>query len=273
MSEEEGTQHDGASSLMGLFDPPTSPLNDQWKKAAFEPIPEQEETFVTQAYQSFEALQSYDDINRAEADIDAPAGSIGYMMGLFSRSGENSQSSDHVISSREDAQQMETTPLLIPSTFGWKEADTPKAGVRNRKQYENGKTAHHIRLPSVPLPVIDESVPPERIELAQRSSSWMHRLTLFSSHCAKEAVKPTTLVGSFIYLLYHVVFCLALGSAIIRPHSSTNLLGLMTKTAALGTVSSTLVYLWGLASEIPALYPTVVRNTSLISWLCRLCPT
>ena len=60
-----------------------------------------------------------------------------------------------------------------------------------------------------------------------------------------------------MYLLYHIVFCLALGSAIIRPNNPTSILGLMTKTAALGSISASFVYWYMLGSEIPALYPTV----------------
>jgi MFS superfamily sulfate permease-like transporter/CRP-like cAMP-binding protein len=67
----------------------------------------------------------------------------------------------------------------------------------------------------------------------------------------------TTYIGSFMYLLYHVVFCLALGSAIMRPSSpNVSLLGLMTKTAALGTVTASPIYWANLSNNIPALYPT-----------------
>jgi MFS superfamily sulfate permease-like transporter len=57
-------------------------------------------------------------------------------------------------------------------------------------------------------------------------------------------------------LLYHVVFCLALASAIMRPNSSVSILGLMTKTAALGTLAAAPVYWTRLSQEVPALYPT-----------------
>ncbi|KAG7357640.1 cyclic nucleotide-binding protein [Nitzschia inconspicua] len=71
--------------------------------------------------------------------------------------------------------------------------------------------------------------------------------------------QPSTYIGSFMYLLYHVVFCLALGSAIMRPNSNNStksILGLMTKTAALGTMAASPVYWLTLSSQIPALYPT-----------------
>eukprot|EP00536_Pseudo-nitzschia_multiseries_P014892 jgi/Psemu1/262507/estExt_Genewise1Plus.C_7830008 len=66
----------------------------------------------------------------------------------------------------------------------------------------------------------------------------------------------TTYIGSFVYLLYHVVFCLALGSAIMRPNNSVSILGLMTKTAALGTLVASPIYWIKLSKDFPALYPT-----------------
>jgi len=165
---------------------------------------------------------------------------------------------------------------------------TPKTGIRGRKQYENGKRQpHHVRLPSLTttttgmmLPAIDESISPVSITTPTGStpshhdnrSSWMKKPswagTTFGGEriWIKEIMNPTTIIGSFMYLMYHVVFCLALGSAILRPHSTTNLLGLMTKTAALGTISSSMIYFWRLSSEIPALYPSVVST-------CRVYPT
>ena len=76
-------------------------------------------------------------------------------------------------------------------------------------------------------------------------------------HVGQSLKSSTTYIGSFMYLLYHVVFCLALGSAIMRPSSpNVSLLGLMTKTAALGTVTASPIYWASLSGDIPALYPT-----------------
>jgi hypothetical protein len=69
--------------------------------------------------------------------------------------------------------------------------------------------------------------------------------------------QPTTYIGSFMFLLYHIVFCLTIGSAVIRPHApSQPLLGLMTKQAACGVIFGCVNY-WFTLSDIPALYPTV----------------
>jgi hypothetical protein len=58
-----------------------------------------------------------------------------------------------------------------------------------------------------------------------------------------------------MFLLYHVVFCLANGSAILRPESGddVSILGLMTKTAALGIIAASAVYWIGLGGDVPAL--------------------
>jgi hypothetical protein len=69
--------------------------------------------------------------------------------------------------------------------------------------------------------------------------------------------QPSTYIGSFMFLLYHIVFCLTMGSAVIRPHRhDTPLLGLMTKQAACGVIFGCANY-WFTLSDIPALYPTV----------------
>jgi hypothetical protein len=226
-----------------------------------------------QTYQSFDVLGTYDDVNAASADIAAPPGSISYMMGLFAApdgaGGKESSSSTPAPPIMESLEQKETTPLLGSPFASWKDSNldkTPKSNLRSRKMHAaaaNGQrvSARHIRLPSLAMPVIEEA-PPSRIQLTRTTTGYWQNALDLCKRGAKEAAKPTTLIGSFMYLLYHVVFCLALGSAINRPHSSTSLLGLMTKTAALGTISSSAVYWWFLSSEIPALYPTAVRTLS-----------
>ncbi|CAJ1939327.1 unnamed protein product [Cylindrotheca closterium] len=68
---------------------------------------------------------------------------------------------------------------------------------------------------------------------------------------------PPTYAGAVMFLLYHVVFCLAQGSAIIRPHSSRPVLGIMAKMSTLGILVSGPFYILRLGLDIPALYPSV----------------
>lgn len=260
--------NEGASNLLGLFAPPASEDSEtpQRTPSKEESEPNAEQSVTTnipqyQVYQSFDTLRSYDDINKARADIQAPAGSISYMMGLFSAPNSQIDSSPQFASHSE---QQETAPLLGLAFSSWKDTVemTPKSSIRSRKHNHNPgldihKSPHHIRLPSLAMSIIDENTPTNRNE---RANGWIQAIFETCKRCTKEAVKPTTLIGSLMFLLYHVVFSLALGSAINRPHSSTPLLGLMTQTAALGTIASSIVYWWFLSSEIPALYPTAVRN-------------
>ncbi|KAG7339587.1 STAS domain containing protein [Nitzschia inconspicua] len=80
---------------------------------------------------------------------------------------------------------------------------------------------------------------------------------------------PTTVAGSAMFLLYHVVFCLANGSAITRPSSTSNgnendtppLLGNMAKWTSIGIFVSCPVLIHRLGNTdnnggIPALYPS-----------------
>jgi hypothetical protein len=313
---DEGSSDDpevGGTKLLGLFSPPAG-ADDENERGN---LPEEDSTTPAPGcHQS-----SYDDVDKAHADMEAPAGSVSYMMGLFSTPsntetpnglpplppGDSTKATDtgpntnpaiqrpvmerqrtvprsncQTVSS--SCEQSESTPLLDGSpSSAWHSRDsslkaslpanstdaTPKTNVRSRKNYSgldapSTRTQHirlpstqHIRLPSVAMPAIVEIESPRAPQATSGSRLARKALRVLRS-CVHEASKPTTCIGSFMYLLYHVVFCLALGSAITRPNSSTSILGLMTKTAAIGTISSAAVYWCLLGSEIPALYPTAV---------------
>jgi hypothetical protein len=152
------------------------------------------------------------------------------------------------------------------------------------QKYNNGShnrllSSSHVRMPSSAMPVISEGRP-ENIVLfpdldhasnhnflsnipditdnsfAAKTRSTKDRCCHYASNAFAALKQPSTYIGSFMYLLYHVVFCLALGSAIMRPNNPTSILGLMTKTAALGALAASPVYWFGLSAEIPSLYPT-----------------
>jgi hypothetical protein len=174
-------------------------------------------------------------------------------------------------SNRRTAETSECTPLLgssLPPSHSrlssWKDLfpisakdSTPKTTITSRKQHtlEIAKVTH-ARMPSVVMPAIKESQDKPTKQPTKRTGA-LQLISSFIKTSAKEAMKPTTYIGSFMFLLYHVVFCLALGSAITRPNNPTSILGLMTKTSALGIISGAAVYWFTLSSEIPALYPTV----------------
>ncbi|CAB9499496.1 solute carrier family 26 [Seminavis robusta] len=72
----------------------------------------------------------------------------------------------------------------------------------------------------------------------------------------QDLTNPTTYIGAFMFVLYHVVFTLASGSAIQRPHANNSILGLMTKMGALGIIFAGPVYLYNIGNGLPCMYPT-----------------
>lgn len=169
----------------------------------------------------------------------------------------------------------EEAPLLQSHQTGYTSTDTasfrsllpPKDSIplshSIRSVYSSGGEGNtsirptHVRLPSVAMPPIQETRP-VLSTAGTREDNILDKLPSLRK-ILRESASGSTFIGAFMYLLYHVVFCLALGSAIIRPNSQNSILGLMTKTAAIGTVASSSVYWFTLSSEIPALYPTAVR--------------
>ena len=93
-------------------------------------------------------------------------------------------------------------------------------------------------------------------KIIHSKNSLKERTRSICKEAGKEFLSPTTWIGSSMFVLYHVVFCLASGSAILRPHANNNILGLMTKMAALGIIFSGPVYMYNIGNDIPSMYPT-----------------
>ena len=91
---------------------------------------------------------------------------------------------------------------------------------------------------------------------SKETASFRDRTKSMCEEAGRELMSPTTWIGSFMFVLYHVVFCLASGSAILRPYAKNSILGLMTKMAALGIIFSGPVYLYNIGNDIPPMYPT-----------------
>ena len=80
---------------------------------------------------------------------------------------------------------------------------------------------------------------------------------IFSCLCSKEGIR-TTSIGSFTFVLFHIVFCLAQASAIPRPHSTNSILGPMVRSSALGPIICVPLYLHLLGRcTFQAFYPTL----------------
>jgi len=67
----------------------------------------------------------------------------------------------------------------------------------------------------------------------------------------------STLVGSLILLLFHIVFCLAQASSIHRPFSKRPVLGLMTRMAAVGPMMAGPLYIHALHKDFASVYPSL----------------
>ena len=80
---------------------------------------------------------------------------------------------------------------------------------------------------------------------------------MFSCLCSKECIR-TTSIGSFTFVLFHIVYCLAQASAIPRPHSTNSILGPMVRSSALGPIICVPIYLYLLRHcDFQAFYPTL----------------
>ena len=158
--------------------------------------------------------------------------------------------------------------------------ETPKTSVGGRKKIHDtsnngggglivplpnitatGRRQSHSRIPSA-LPAIDESFQSQQDEHPETSlqdgsttnkgEETSTTVTDKVKSIAKDWMSPNTYIGSFMFLFYHVVFCLAMGAAIRRPNRlEESILGVMTKTAALGIITSSAVYLLPLSNDLP----------------------
>jgi hypothetical protein len=81
---------------------------------------------------------------------------------------------------------------------------------------------------------------------------------LHAFHRAKHLSYRHILIGSILYTLYNIVFCLALASGMSNlKYRSHNMLGPIARVSTMGAIAAIPLMLVGIGSEFPALYPTV----------------
>jgi hypothetical protein len=85
--------------------------------------------------------------------------------------------------------------------------------------------------------------------------TWAQRVKKACYYVGRDACQSTTFIGSFMALLFQLVFALTMGAAMQRPHAANSIVGMMTKQAAAGVMFGSAVY-WLSLTDIPALYPT-----------------
>lgn len=92
----------------------------------------------------------------------------------------------------------------------------------------------------------------------QETVRWTSKLAGTIKEMTKATFQAPTFAGAFMFLLYHVVFCLANGSAMIRPHSMDKpILGSMAKLSTVGIIMSGPFYILRLGANVPAVYPSI----------------
>uniref|UniRef100_A0A7S3Q242 STAS domain-containing protein n=1 Tax=Chaetoceros debilis TaxID=122233 RepID=A0A7S3Q242_9STRA len=64
-------------------------------------------------------------------------------------------------------------------------------------------------------------------------------------------------MGSIVFVLFHIVFCLAQASAIHRPYSNQPVFGHMVRMSAISPIVGGPLFIYLLSGEFPAVYPTI----------------
>ena len=201
--------------------------------------------------------------------------------------------------SREDSLSSWFGDMFSP-TLSFEE--TPKTSIGGRKKIHDasnnggggltvplpnitatGRRQSHSRIPSA-LPAIDESFQSQQDETpgtslrdgstTKKGEGTSTTVTDKVKSIAKDWMSPNTYIGSFMFLFYHVVFCLAMGAAIRRPNRlEESILGVMTKTAALGIITSSAVYLLPLSNDLPGKVSIIIlffSNENTLFLCCHL---
>eukprot|EP00978_Attheya_sp_CCMP212_P022531 scaffold67303_cov47-Attheya_sp.AAC.1 len=139
----------------------------------------------------------------------------------------------------------ETTPLKVTNKSGILQTSSkPKKGIPRRVSYSSLKDQDVKKCDQPKKQKRNEGR--EWRDMIRWNGDW-------TKNISAEAIS-STIIGSGTFVLYHIVFCLALASAITRPHSpERSILGPIAKTAALGVMSSGPLFITAVGSEVPAL--------------------
>jgi hypothetical protein len=223
---------DGPASLMGLFQPPSDKIpaapsggeNDDVVQESPQPITASDALAGTEETPS-SALSDNEDTDMI-FDQDSEAAKPDLML-LFTPP----------TSTRID----ETTPLIHD--------DSTRTLIANNKSSTDIEDLPSIR--EVPLNIPSEASSLEDDD--KHETKWR----ACARGCVTQLLQPTTYIGAFMFLLYHVVFSLSMGATVTRPHGGSPMLGIMSKMSASGVMFASFVYWWSLSDDVPALYPAV----------------
>jgi hypothetical protein len=168
------------------------------------------------------------------------------------------------------AQQEQQQPrdMDYPFSFNYSQTreDSPLI-MADSSRTEPSSDSNHNKSTYTTLPAIHET-PLSRSKIMSKQehknkASLERRVSWIRAFLA-DFLRPTTWIGAFMFLLYHIVFSLTMGAAIMRPShddtgggASTPIFGIMTKMSANGVMFAAVVFWWSLSDDIPALYPAV----------------
>jgi hypothetical protein len=88
-------------------------------------------------------------------------------------------------------------------------------------------------------------------------SRFRHRKSFMRFEKISKESAFSTVAGSLILLLFHIVFCLAQASTIHRPFSGRPVLGVMTRMAAVGPMTAGPLFIYALDKDFASVYPSL----------------
>ena len=229
----------GAKMLLDLFEAPTSPTRSRWVS----------NTQATPERTNTKAGQHLLDLF-SESSLVPPLVECTSPRDRCVKSSNMPTAPDHTTISY----QAQTTPLL-----GGESSASWDSSITHQHECNNSNTRLYNSIPFAPAPM-------EPILEDFRFSRQMQLRNMVVTF-AEQHLRVGTFLGGFIFLLYHIVFCLAMGSTI-----SAGNLGIMAKMAASGIIFVSPIYIHFLGDEIPSQYPTTdLISRSVHGQTCRDC--
>ena len=245
-----------ASDLMSMFDPPSSPSKSSPQKISDNAVARESVPLPPPyALNANERQSTIRQNNLSDAEQDMLTERTSLLQSIFDPAA-NDDSANTPISTENQSNKLQnlhsqansnyySTSLLrqLPLTVTDQDDETPKKSCRLQPE-EVSYSYAAVKIPDESAAKSD-SPPPTTTTTKQ---SW-------KSFCG-EHFQPSTFAGAGMFLLYHVVFCLANGSAIVRPHATQPVLGQMAKLTTVGILMAGPLYIWRLGQDVPALYPS-----------------
>lgn len=175
---------------------------------------------------------------------------------------------------KNESKSPERMPLLVGNSplrgiFQLERTDNAPALVGYETMMSNGVSAisseknqrkHQLTFATNEFPILPPIREESRKAVETKSSFGLHyiqKIKATATSCCQQITEPSTWIGAFMFLLFHNVYCLTIGAAIIRPHGPSSIVGQVTKMASLGIILGSEIFWLKLRKEIPALYPSV----------------